>query len=51
MKSKCNMPLFNDSHYTSARLWYAPLELAKVNNIEIERVTEMGIKKKPLFND
>ena len=36
-------PVF--SHYTSARRWYAPLDLAKVNNSEIERVTEMGKKK------
>ena len=36
------------SHYTSARWWYAPLDLAKVNNSEIEIVTEMGIKKKKL---
>ena len=34
------------THYTSARRWYAPLDLAKVNNSEIERVTEMGKKKK-----
>ena len=33
-------PVF--AHYTSARRWYAPLDLAKVNNSEIERVTKMG---------
>ena len=37
-------PVF--THYTSARRWYAPRGLAKVNNSKIERVTEMGIKKK-----
>ena len=31
------------AHYTSARRWYAPHELAKVNNSEIERATEMDI--------
>ena len=36
-------PVF--AHYTSARRWYAPHDLAEVNNSEIERVTEMGIKK------
>ena len=34
------------SHYASARRWYAPLDLTKVNNSEIDRVTEMGKKKK-----
>ena len=37
-------PVF--AHYTSARRWYAPRVLAKVNNSEIERETEIGIKKK-----
>ena len=37
-------PVF--AHYTSARRWYAPHDLAKVNNSEIERVTEVDIKKK-----
>ena len=37
-------PVF--AHYTSARRWYAPHDLAKVNNSEIERVTKMDIKKK-----
>ena len=32
------------AYYTSARRWYAPRDLAKVNNSEIERVTEMGKK-------
>ena len=36
-------PVF--AHYTSARRWYAPPDSAKVNNIEIERVTEMDKKK------
>ena len=36
-------PVF--AHYTSARRWYAPHDMAKVNNSEIERVTEMDIKK------
>ena len=35
-------PVF--AHYTSARRWYAPHDLAKVNNSEIERVTEMDKK-------
>ena len=34
-------PVF--AHYTSARRWYAPHDLAKINNIEIERVTKMDI--------
>ena len=29
--------------------WYAPLELAKVNNSEIEKVTEMGKKNSNLL--
>ena len=33
------------AHYNSASRWYAPLDLAKVNSSEIEKVTEMGIKK------
>ena len=33
------------AHFTSARRWYAPHDKAKVNNSEIERVTEMDIKK------
>ena len=37
-------PIF--AHYTSARRWYAPRDLAKVNNSEIERVTEMEKKEK-----
>ena len=37
-------PVF--AHYTSARRWYAPHDLAKVNNSEIERVTQMDNKKK-----
>ena len=37
-------PVF--AHYTSARQWYAPLDLAKINNSEIERVTKMDKKKK-----
>ena len=41
-------PVF--AHYTSARRWYAPLDLAKVNNSEIERVTKIGKKKKKNFN-
>ena len=36
-------PVF--THYTSARRWYAPNDLAKVNDSEIERETEMDIKK------
>ena len=35
------IPVF--ARYTSARRWYAPHDLAKVNNSEIERVTEMDI--------
>ena len=34
-------PVF--AHYTSLRRWYAPHDLAKENNSEIERVTEMDI--------
>ena len=42
-------PVF--AHYTSARRWYAPHDLAKVNNSEIERVTEMDKKKLLLITD
>ena len=35
-------PVF--AHYTSDRGWYAPHDLAKVNNSEIERVTKMDKK-------
>ena len=31
------------AHYNSARRWYAPHDLAKVNSSEIERVTKMDI--------
>ena len=34
------------AHYTSAKRWYAPHDLAKVKYSEIERVTEMDMKKK-----
>ena len=40
-------PVF--AHYISARRWYAPSDLAKVNNSEIERVTEMDKRKKKDF--
>ena len=33
------------THYTSARRWYAPQDMANINDSKIERVTEMGIKK------
>ena len=34
------------THYITARRWYAPHDLAKINDSKIERVTEMGIKKR-----
>ena len=37
---------FRVSMATFARRWYAPHNLAKVNNSEIERITEMDIKKR-----
>ena len=36
-------PVF--THYTFARRWYAPHDMAMINNSKFERVTEMGIKK------
>ena len=30
---------------TTARRWYAPHDLAKINDSKSERVTQMGIKK------
>ena len=36
-------PVF--THYKSARRWYAPHDMVKINISEIERVAEMGIKK------
>ena len=33
------------THYTSARWWYAPHDMAKINDSKIKRVTEMDIKK------
>ena len=42
-------PVF--AHYISARRWYAPSDLAKVNNSEIERVTEMDKRKKKILSN
>ena len=38
-----------NTHYNTASRWYAPNVLAKINDSKIERVTEMGIKKKLLL--
>ena len=43
-KNNPGTPVF--THYTSARRWYAPHDMAKINNSKIERVTKMEIKKK-----
>ena len=37
-------PVF--THYTSSRRWYAPNDMVKINDSIIERVTEMGKKKR-----
>ena len=42
-KHGINVQYLHDNN--SARRWYAPHDLAKVNNSEIERVTEMDKKK------
>ena len=42
-KKKPGTPVF--AHYTSARRWYVPRDMAKVNNSEIERVSKMDNKK------
>ena len=40
-----NVKTMASTDYTSARRWYAPHDLTKINNSEIERVTEMDLKK------
>ena len=39
------MELYIFSGSITARWWYAPHDMAKINNSKIERVTEMGKKK------
>ena len=51
MEMNPGTPIFTHySDYTIARRWYAPHDMAKINDSKIERVTEMittemGIKK------